>query len=431
MQEKQHYKWGIRKQLVIFTTTLAIITYTTSGFFIYILYPIVKDFIGIGEMTFTIITFLLGIIWSGILAFFAAVIIINPLRKLEKVAIKAASGDISEKVDIPKVDNEIRSLAVAFNEMLVKLREMVHNIDQNFQQTNETVLSISNESTAAAKQASAIARTTSEIAAGAENSASAIQATTESVEGVIEIAQRVEQKAKVSESISCKMVKDLGHAKTVVQSLITGIETLSNDNQQSLMTVKELEENAAKIEQVIQLVGEIAGQTNLLALNASIEAARAGEHGKGFAVVAEEVRLLADESAKAVQGISHLTKNIQQGVNRVVVQIKQQVDTANEEVSKGTKTNAALEEMTASIHKMANATAEISDLVKDQMHGIKALSTQSEEVASIAEETSAGAQEVSALIQYQTDVIESVEKLTIHLREQAESLQGTITQFKV
>ena len=65
------------------------------------------------------------------------------------------------------------------------------------------------------------------------------------------------------------------------------------------------------------------------------------------------------------------------------------------------------------------------------MEGITALLTQSEEVAAIAEETSAGAQEVSALIQYQTGVISSVEKLTIVLKEQAEQLKGTITQFKI
>ncbi len=431
MQDERHYKWGIRKQLVIFTTILAIITYSTSAFFIYVIYPFIKDFIRIGEVSFTVVTFLLGITWSGILAFFAAGIITKPLQKLEKAAIKAASGDISEKINIPKVDNEIRSLAVAFDRMLTKLREIINNIDDNFNQTNEKVLMVSNESAAAAEQASAIASTTTEIVVGAGNSASAIQSITESVEGVIEIAENVEQKAKISEEISVEMVNDLNKAKDVVQSLIGGIETLSNDNQQSLETVKELEENAAKIERVILLVGEIAGQTNLLALNASIEAARAGEHGKGFAVVAEEVRLLADESAKAVQGISHLTKNIQQGVNSVVTQIKRQVQTANNEVAKGTKTNEALEEMTISVNNMAEAISEISNLVKKQMLGITALSTQSEEVASIAEETSAGAQEVSSLIQYQTNVIENVEKLTIDLKGQAEGLKETIAVFKV
>ena len=72
-----------------------------------------------------------------------------------------------------------------------------------------------------------------------------------------------------------------------------------------LKIFKNLEKNAEQVERIIGLVGDIAAQTNLLALNASIEAARAGEHGKGFAVVAEEVRELADESAKAVQGITH------------------------------------------------------------------------------------------------------------------------------
>ena len=431
MQEKQHYKWGLRKQLVIFTTALALITYTTSGFFIYIIYPFVTDYIQIGEMTFTLITLLLGIIWSGILAFFAARFIIKPLQRLEKVVIHAASGDISKEVEIPKADNEIRSLALAFNTMLSNIRNMVQHIDENFTQTNEKVLAISNETAAVSEQATAISKTTCEIATGAENSATSIEATSESVQDVIEIAENVEQKAKSSEKVSVEMVEHLHNAKVVVQSLISGIETLAEDNQQSLKTVKELEKDASQIEQVIRLVGEIAAQTNLLALNASIEAARAGEHGKGFAVVAEEVRMLADESTKAVQGIANLTKNIQSGVQSIVTQIQHQVQTASEEVSKGTKTNVALEEMTVSVNNMAAAISEISELVKNQMEGIQALSTQSEEVAAIAEETSAGTQEVSALIQYQTGVIGSVEKLTVELKEQAEQLKGTITQFKI
>ena len=128
----------------------------------------------------------------------------------------------------------------------------------------------------------------------------------------------------------------------MIGSLISGIETLARNNGQSLQTVKQLEENASQVEQVIQLVGEIAAQTNLLALNASIEAARAGEHGKGFAVVADEVRLLADESAKAVQGISTLIQNIQQGVKNVVQQITKQEEMANSEVHKGNRNHCSI-----------------------------------------------------------------------------------------
>jgi len=431
VQEKRQYKWGLRKQLVVFVTTLAFITYTTSAFFIYFVYPFIKDMIRFGEVLFTIITLLLGVIWSGILAFFAAGFIINPLKRLEKGALKAAAGEISEDIEVSSSDNEIRSLGMAFNKMLENLREMVHRIEENFNETNQKVLEISSESEAASEQIHSIASAITEIAAGADNSAESIQETAESVEELIRIAQQVEDKAVTSETLSVEMVEDLQHAKQVIQSLIIGIETLSNDNQRSLQTVKKLEENASQVEQVIGLVGEIAAQTNLLALNASIEAARAGEHGRGFAVVAEEVRGLADESAKAVQEITSQVKSIQNGVQNVVHQITKQVESASLEVKKGTETNAALEDMTNSVMKMAASTSEIKQLLNYQMAGIQALSDQSEAVAGIAEETSAGTEEITALIQQQSAVMKSVEELTVELKEQAEKLKSTIVRFKV
>ncbi|WP_338450227.1 methyl-accepting chemotaxis protein [Niallia oryzisoli] len=431
MQERRQYKWGLRKQLVVFTTTLAIITYTTSAFIIYFVYPFVKDFIDFGEITFTIITLLLGIIWSGILAFIAAGFIISPLKVLEKGALQAAAGEISRDIDVAKSDNEVRSLGIAFNQMLESLRGMVQNIECNFNETNQKVMEISAESAAASQQANAIASTITEIAAGADHSAVSIQETAEAMEEVSRIAAQVEDKAVTSETLSVEMVKDLHHSKQVIQSLISGIESLANDHQYSLQTVKQLEENAGQVERVIGLVGEIAAQTNLLALNASIEAARAGEHGRGFAVVADEVRGLADESARAVKEITSQVKTIQQGVQNVVHQITKQVENAALEVKKGTETNTALEEMTSSINQMAAATSEIKQLVNNQMAGIKALSNQSEAVAGIAEETSAGTQEVMAAIQQQTAVMASVEQLTAELKEQAEKLKSTITRFKV
>ena len=184
------------------------------------------------------------------------VLIIKPLQRLEEVVIYAASGDISEDVEIPKVDNEIRSLALAFNSMLSNLRNMVQHIDDNFTQTNEKVLAISNETAAVAQQSTAISKTTCEIASGAENSAIAIEATVESVQDVIKIAENVEQKAKSSENVSVEMV-EYHKAKVVVQSLISGIGNLAEDNQQSLKTVKELEKDASQIEQVLDPLGKL------------------------------------------------------------------------------------------------------------------------------------------------------------------------------
>lgn len=429
MEEKKVFRFGLRKKLAFFITAVAIITYFTSGFFIYVVYPMFLS--QFDEVTFTIVTLLLGVFWSGIIAFFAAGFIIKPLQKLEKVAIKAAHGNIKEDLEISKSDDEIRSLGIAFNNMLYNLRDMVHSIDENFKQTNDKVITISDASTIAAEQAENISRTIREISMGADTSAVSIQNTAESVEEIISIAKVVQDKARSSADTSEEMVSELTNSKQVIHTLISGIQKLAKENQESLLAVKRLEENAQKVEQIIQLVGDIAAQTNLLALNASIEAARAGDQGKGFAVVAEEVRLLADESAKAVQGISSLIQNIQLDVQGVVKQISEQVLIANKEAEKGNETHIIIEEMTTTVHKVAKEVKDITQLVDKQMESIEHTSQQSQEVAAIAEETSAGAEEVSAATQEQAQVIENVEQLTVELQEQANKLKQTITRFQL
>jgi methyl-accepting chemotaxis protein len=428
---KRSYKFGLRKKMVWLTTVLAIITYSTSAFFIYFLHPFIQKFIEINSVVFTVAVLGMGIFWSGFLAHMAAGLIIKPLQKLERSALMAAQGEIGEDVEVSKSDDEIRSLGLAFNNMLENLREMVTQIDTNFKETNEKVIRISGQSAAASQQASIISTTIKEIAAGADSSALSTQSTAESVDEVIRIAEDVQEKAKASESISVEMVKDLQESKNAIHSLISGIERLANDNRESLGTVKRLEDNATKVEQIIQLVGDIAAQTNLLALNASIEAARAGEHGKGFAVVAEEVRKLADQSADAVQGISELIQNIQTEVHSVVGQISRQVETANSEAKKGERTNQVIDEMTKTINEMAEVIHTITGLVDSQMETIQHTSTQSQEMAAIAEETSAGALSVASAAEQQAAVIENVEELAVELKNQAEKLKGTITKFSL
>ncbi|MFC7786681.1 MULTISPECIES: methyl-accepting chemotaxis protein [unclassified Rossellomorea] len=427
MGKERSYKSGLRKKLVLFITLLAVVTYSTSALFIYFIKPTFAP--DMKELLFTSMTLVMGVFWSGVLAFFAAGFIVKPLQRLEQAALKAARGDIAVEVEVPKSDDEIRSLALAFNRMLHNLRDMVSSIDENFTKTNSNVIELSRASEAASTQADSISKTISEISAGAESSATAIQTTAESVEDVIRIAQEVQNHSKSSEQMSKNMVTELQGSKEVIHSLVEGISRLAKGNEDSLDAVHRLEDNAKKVEQIIQLVGDIANQTNLLALNASIEAARAGEHGKGFAVVAEEVRKLADESGKAVQGISKLIKNIQTEVGSVVGHIKTQVDSANSEAKKGTQTNEMIETMTKTIHEVADAVQNISVLVDQQMESIRLTSEQSQEVAAIAEETSAGAEEVSESTREQAVVMSDVQKLALNLKEQAELLKSTITRF--
>lgn len=428
---KKKHRFGLRWKLVLFTTILAIITYSTSAFFIYILYDYVKELWNISEEWFTIITLTLGIIWSGILAFLAARFITKPLQRLEQVASKVADGDLKQKVEIPRSDDEIRALSIAFDAMLTNLTEMVHNIENNFRHTNESVTKMRDASSESAQHSEMIRASTDDISKGAESAAISIQQTAALVQDATSLAEEVQIKAGQSKEKSQNMVELLESSKKAVNRLVTGIQTVAEEQEASLEDVEQLVTNASQIEAIISMVGEIAEQTNLLALNASIEAARAGEHGQGFAVVAEEIRNLADESAQAVQQISSLITDIQSNVNNVGNKITTNVGYAKEEAEAGATTNEAIEKMSVSVTEVANEVDAISRLVNKQLQSIQETVNQSQEVAAISEETSAATEEVNAAVHEQASTIDLVDSLARDLDEQAEKLNREINKFNV
>ncbi len=110
--------------------------------------------------------------------------------------------------------------------------------------------------------------------------------------------------------------------REAVMNISGSLEALSGDTLQTSKNVQGLTERAAQIGSIVQLIKEIADQTNLLALNAAIEAARAGEQGRGFAVVADEVRKLAERTAKATSEISVIVGAIQSETNTAKTQME-------------------------------------------------------------------------------------------------------------
>ncbi len=164
-----------------------------------------------------------------------------------------------------------------------------------------------------------------------------------------EIESQTSANAKNSEE-SAKVAAQLRDAAT--QSA-TDMETLDN-------VMKRIQESGGQITRVVKLIDDIAFQTNLLALNAAVEAARAGRHGKGFAVVAEEVRNLANRSAKA----AHETAELVQQSTKII-------DEGNQTVQ---HVSAQLSKIRANAEESSQLTEAISDASQKQAIGAEQVS---------------------------------------------------------
>ncbi|MCH8313904.1 MAG: methyl-accepting chemotaxis protein [Nitrospinae bacterium] len=162
-------------------------------------------------------------------------------------------------------------------------------------------------------------------------------------------------------------------------------------------TVTKLGESSVEIGQVIKVITSIAEQTNLLALNATIEAARAGEAGKGFAVVANEVKELANQTAKATEDISNKIGAIQVDTKNSVEAIGEITTVINEINDISNTIASAVEEQTATTNEMARNVAEAAKGSQEIAENITGVSKAAESTTQGANDTQVAATELSKL----------------------------------
>lgn len=311
-------------------------------------------------------------------------------------------NEIAKAEDAEKINHVIDSLAGALKELSVgnltvqikspfegDLDRVRVDFNNSVAQLSDTLSQINSVSVTLKDNSREIANTTVELsqrtetqAASLEETSAALDEITATVRETSERATEAAQKAKDAHTDT----EQSGQVVAKAVSAMEGIEKASGD-----------------INNIINVIDEIAFQTNLLALNAGVEAARAGEAGKGFAVVAQEVRELAQRSASAAK------------------EIKDLINKSASEVSNGVSL----------VQQTGDALSKISEHVAEINTRIETISTGAQEQLTGIQEVNAAVNSMDQVTQQNAAMVEENTAVTQEMSEQVASLASLISTFKV
>lgn len=325
----------------------------------------------------------------------------RPLERLAFATNKISDFDLNiETIDINTKD-EIGNLTKAFNLMVTSIKDII----KDTKRSANTVLEMSKS---LFKIAEHVDNQSSDISQAIQHVAEAI------TEQAYDIDKGSKQTGELAESI--EKVADSINAITDIFSQVYNLNDRGSDAinlliqkskeedeavKEAEINIKDMDESSQKISVILDAVEQISDQTNLLALNASIEAARSGEYGRGFAVVAEEIRKLADESAKSTEQIKELISAIEDRSKKAVKSMEISKKIAGEQNNIVNEAGKIFKELSDNIKKLAGNIETIEALNRDMnlkkdaiVSMIGAIQESAEEISAVSQETSASYQEI-------------------------------------
>ncbi len=253
----------------------------------------------------------------------------------------------------------MEKMASDFEATVTSLLEQLENVTQRVGSQADTMV---DKMAVAEESSSAVTMATGETSANVQTVASATEELATSIRG---ITQQVEESANIA--------RDTAKAAEV-----------------TLAAIEQLAEQAAMIGNIVGLINNIASQTNLLALNATIEAARAGDAGKGFAVVANEVKSLANQTAKATEEITQQIQANQEATEKAVRDVRSITDIAS-------RANEIASGISGVVQQQSAATQEISFSVNQAASGTQVVANNIDTVSSNVVDAGVTARDVRAI----------------------------------
>ena len=294
--------------------------------------------------------------------------------------------------------DEISQLLNSLATMQAKLRDVASRINS----TAQHLASSADQMLANAQQ---VSRSTDEQSNAASSMSAAVEQMTVSINHVRDNAANAEKATTNSHNHSNQGALVINEAVAEIARIATAVTSSSN-------MIADLERRSVEIQGIASVINDIADQTNLLALNAAIEAARAGEQGRGFAVVADEVRKLAERTAKSTREITDMLAVIQECTRAAVSSMDEGVKLVANGSNLANQAGNSIIQISESASRVVSEVNDISAALREQRVASEDISKSVEHIAQMAEENSAASHETAS-------AAKSLSELAIVLRNDA------------
>jgi len=265
-----------------------------------------------------------------------------------------------------------------------------------------------------ARSVQSVAQNRRQISSAASSAAAAANQVERSIEAVASLAGR-------ADTLTRRVATDAQEGGSAVERSIQGIGRLREAMTQSSSVMKEMGKRTGDISSIVTTINMIAERTNLLSLNALIEAARAGDAGRGFAVVAEEIRNLADRSAKATADIASIIKALQDVAQDAIA-------ASNDGLRVADDSNTLAESGAAGLRKILSGVNESVELVAQIARATEEQRTAGKSVAQSVASTADQAKLVADATTQQATAAGQIVQGTSQIRKVAQEVTKAVTE---
>ena len=376
---------------------------------------------------------LLGVLFAGLgglLTKLTSDTFTVPLFELEKAAEQVAGGDLTVHVQVSAAD-EVGLLTGSFKQMVDGLHGMSTKSLQAAEETSEGATGVSattEEFQASLEQLTGVIENLAHNASSESRMADRVYALIGEIHAALESSSsQADQGAEVSRTSSELAEQGKKDALAAVERMGSVRESIN----QTAGVIGQLEEQISEIGVIVEVIDNIADQTNLLSLNAAIEAARAQEHGRGFQVVAEEVKKLAEESARSTQRIAGLVRDIQRNTSVAV----QATERGTMEVDAGVKAvqvaGGSLEEIYDHVKQAEELSRQVAETTREHLGLIEQGIGAMEDIRNIAEQNASSSEEIAAAAEEQAASMQELAATSQQLASLAEHLKEIASAYRL